>query len=394
MPGKILSPQAKRQPEGGYIGFRIGDLFEIKPTKAYRMTNDVLYAVRGQVPVVSNSSMNNGIGGYVGLAPTESGNMITYSDTTTSDAIFYQPNDFIGYSHVQGLYPKQSGWTEKSLLYFIAAFKKSAGGKFDYANKFNRAVAAQLTVMLPANAAGQPDLAFMSSRIRELEEERIRELEAYIKACGFDNTSLTPPEINKLRSVENKALLYRRFRIVDLFEVSNAHNILKTDIVMGSGMTPYVTACEGNNSIVGYIDYDNRFVELGDVVFIGGKTLVITYQPQDFFSNDSHNLLLRSKSKECVSENIQLFYVAALSKALSHKYSWGNSISKAKIKSDYVTLPVDKSGNVDYRTMDLCINAVKKNVISKIATFISRESKAYKAVVNGETTQYTASGTL
>lgn len=202
---------------------------------------------------------------------------------------------------------------------------------------------------------------------------------------------LPPPEINKLRSVENKTLLYRRFRIVDLFEVSNAHNILKTDIVMGSGMTPYVTACEGNNSIVGYIDYDNRFVELGDVVFIGGKTLVITYQPQDFFSNDSHNLLLRSKSKECVSENIQLFYVAALSKALSHKYSWGNSISKAKINSDYVTLPVDKSGNVDYRTMDLCINAVKKNVISKIATFISRESKAYKAVVNGETTQYTAS---
>lgn len=383
MPGKILSPQAKVQPEGGYIGFRIGDLFEIKPTKAYRMTNDDLYAVRGQVPVVSNSSMNNGIGGYVDLAPTESGNMITYSDTTTSDAIFYQPNDFIGYSHVQGLYPKQSGWTEKSLLYFIAAFKKSAGGKFDYANKFNRAVAAQLTVILPANAAGQPDLVFMSSRIRELE--------AYIKASGFDNASLTPPEINKLRSVENKTLLYRRFRIVDLFEVSNAHNILKTDIVMGSGMTPYVTACEGNNSIVGYIDYDNRFVELGDVVFIGGKTLVITYQPQDFFSNDSHNLLLRSKSKECVSENIQLFYVAALSKALSHKYSWGNSISKAKINSDYVTLPVDKSGNVDYRTMDLCINAVKKNVISKIATFISRESKAYKAVVNGETTQYTAS---
>lgn len=219
MPGKILSPQAEVQPEGGYIGFRIGDLFEIKPTKAYRMTNDDLYAVGGQVPVVSNSSMNNGIGGYVGLAPTESGNMITYSDTTTSDAIFYQPNDFIGYSHVQGLYPKQSGWTEKSLLYFIAAFKKSAGGKFDYANKFNRAVAAQLTVILPANAAGQPDLAFMSSRIRELE--------AYIKACGFDNTSLTPPEINKLRCVENKTLLYRRFRIVDLFEVSNAHNILR-----------------------------------------------------------------------------------------------------------------------------------------------------------------------
>lgn len=351
MPGKILSPQDKVQPEGGYIGFKIGDLFEIKPTKAYRMTNDDLYATKGSVPVVSNSSVNNGIGGYVSLAPTESGNIITYSDTTTSDAIFYQPNDFIGYSHVQGLYPKQSGWTEKSLLYFIAAFKKSAGGKFDYANKFNRAVAAQLTVILPATASGQPDLSF------------------------------TPPEINKLRSMENKDLRYRKFRIIDLFEVNNAHNILKTDIVMGSGTTPYVTACEGNNSIAGYINYDNRFIESGDVVFIGGKTLVITYQAEDFFSNDSHNLLLRAKSEERNTENVQLFYVAALSKALQYKYSWGNSISKAKITSDYITLPVDQFGDVDYTTMDLCVNAMKKNIISKLEAFISRESKVYHSVL-------------
>ena len=390
MPGKILSPQAKVQPEGGYIGFKIGDLFEIRPTKAYRMTNDDLYAIKGSVPVVSNSSINNGIGGYVSLAPTESGNMITYSDTTTSDAIFYQPNDFIGYSHVQGLYPKHAGWTEKSLLYFIAAFKKSAGGKFDYANKFNRTVAAQLTVILPTNASGQPDLAFMSSRIRELEEERIRELEeerireleAYIKACGFENTALTPPEISKLRSLENKTIPYKIFRIVNLFEVNNTRSILKTDIVMGSGTIPYVTACEGNNSIAGYIDYDKSFIESGDVVFIGGKTLVITYQSQDFFSNDSHNLILRSKFRVRDSENIQLFHVAALSKALRHKYSWGNSISKAKITSDYVALPVDQSGNVDYLTMDICVNAIKKNVISKLEAFIARESKAYQAVVN------------
>lgn len=222
MPGKILSPQDKVQPEGGYIGFKIGDLFEIKPTKAYRMTNDDLYATKGSVPVVSNSSVNNGIGGYVSLAPTESGNIITYSDTTTSDAIFYQPNDFIGYSHVQGLYPKQSGWTEKSLLYFIAAFKKSAGGKFDYANKFNRAVAAQLTVILPATASGQPDLSFMSSRIRELEEERIRELEAYIKACGFDDTILTPPQ---------KSTSYAQWRI-KIYAIGNSELLIFSRSIM------------------------------------------------------------------------------------------------------------------------------------------------------------------
>lgn len=185
-------------PEGGYKTFKIGDLFEIRPTKAYKLTNDGLFSNKGDIPVVSNSSLNNGIGGYVGLEPTECGNMITYSDTTTSDAIFYQPFDFIGYPHVQGLYPKQNGWSEKSLLYFIAAFKKAAGGKFDYANKFNRTIAAQLEVVLPTNGKGTPDLDFMSSRIRELEEERIRELEAYLKACGFENTEPTPPRNQRI----------------------------------------------------------------------------------------------------------------------------------------------------------------------------------------------------
>lgn len=40
------------------------------------------------MPVVVNSILSNGIGGYVDLPPTEKGNMITYSDTTTPDAIF------------------------------------------------------------------------------------------------------------------------------------------------------------------------------------------------------------------------------------------------------------------------------------------------------------------
>lgn len=60
--------------------FRIGDLFKIKPTKAYKMTNSTLFQSKDKIPVVTNSSLNNGVSGYVDLEPTEKGNMITYSD--------------------------------------------------------------------------------------------------------------------------------------------------------------------------------------------------------------------------------------------------------------------------------------------------------------------------
>lgn len=147
-----------------YKDFRIGDLFDIHPTKSYGYTNRLLFKNAGKTPVVVNSSINNGIGGYVSLEPTEDGNMITFTDTTTSEGIFYQPNDFIGYSHIQGLYPLNDiKWSENSLLYFLSLFKKNAAGRFDYATKFTRKVAAEMLVTLPVKKNGEIDFEFMDS---------------------------------------------------------------------------------------------------------------------------------------------------------------------------------------------------------------------------------------
>ena len=146
---------------------KIGDLFDIHPTNAYKLTNSNLFHEGGKYPVVTNSSVNNGVTGYSNIAPTEKGNIITYSDTTTSEGIFYQPDDFIGYPHVQGLYPKQNSekWNEKTLLCFVSLFRKSAGGRFDYATKFNRAIASKMLVSLPITASGEIDWEFMQNLI-------------------------------------------------------------------------------------------------------------------------------------------------------------------------------------------------------------------------------------
>lgn len=156
--------------------FKIGELFEIKPTKAYKMTNTTLFTTKGNVPVVTNSSLNNGVSGYVDLEPTEKGNMITYSDTTTSDGIFYQPQDFIGYSHIQGLYPLQDSdkWNKHALLYFVALFRKASFGQFDYANKFNRQIAKQMTIKLPVNQNDTIAFEFMETFISAVQKEVIK----------------------------------------------------------------------------------------------------------------------------------------------------------------------------------------------------------------------------
>lgn len=177
-------------------GVKIGTLFNIHPTVSYGQTNATLFATKGNTPVIVNSSRENGVGGWVALKPTEKGNMITYSDTTTSDAIFYQPLDYIGYSHVQGLYPRtKNNWDENTYLYFLTTFKKAACGRFDYATKFTRFIAMDMEVTLPSTSGNVIDYTFMDNYINAIKKQCIatlkqeisREHKAYEQAVGINS---------------------------------------------------------------------------------------------------------------------------------------------------------------------------------------------------------------
>ncbi len=182
----------KNSGEGGgntpcgltWQSFKLGDLFEIRPTKAYKLTNSHLFDSNAKNPVVTNSSLNNGISGYSSLEPTEKGNQITYSDTTTSEGIFYQKRPFIGYSHVQGLYSLKyhEFWNEKTLLYIVTAFKKVACGRFNYGNKFNRKIASGMPIFLPTTKNGEIDFPFMHTLINALMKQTIQGVVQYSSA--------------------------------------------------------------------------------------------------------------------------------------------------------------------------------------------------------------------
>ncbi len=95
--------------------FKIKELFDIHPTKSYKMTNSQLFCDTGTVPVVTNTSENYGRYGYSNLEPTEH-DIITFSDTGTKspESFFFQEGYFIGYPHVQGMYPYSNQWTKSN----------------------------------------------------------------------------------------------------------------------------------------------------------------------------------------------------------------------------------------------------------------------------------------
>ena len=63
------------------------------------------------------------------------------------------------------------------------------------------------------------------------------------------------------------------------------------------------------------------------------------------------------------------------SKSLGHKYTWGNSISKEKIKCDFVTMPVN------YSAINVFMNAVMKLVIRDVSEYAARRIAETKETV-------------
>ena len=157
-------------------------MFEIHPTKAYKLTNSGLFTENGKNSVVTNSSCNNGITGYTNLDNTEDGNIITFSDTASHDAIFYQEKPFVGYSHVQGMYPKgeyKDSWGKHSYLFFLSLFKKTAYYmNFNYGNKFNRNIAKEISIKLPT-INDQIAFDFMQDLMTALSKQVVHALNAY-----------------------------------------------------------------------------------------------------------------------------------------------------------------------------------------------------------------------
>ena len=184
--------------------------------------------------------------------------------------------------------------------------------------------------------------------------------------------------MNASLSEKLRAVKWGEFRLTDIFVVKNTSNLLASDIIAGSGETPYLCASSENNAVSSYIKYDKEHLEKGNCIFIGGKTFVVTYQSKDFYSNDSHNLALYLK-KGTPSKAAFLYMASCVYKSLHRKYSWGNSISKAKIQEDIITLPVS-NGKIDFAFMDSFIAELEAERVAELEAERVAELSAYLTV--------------
>nr|WP_314688199.1 restriction endonuclease subunit S [uncultured Porphyromonas sp.] len=355
--------------------YRLGDLFEIHPTKAYKYTNNELFSFSGATPVVTNTSLNNGISGTVGLSPTEEGGIITYSDTTTSDAIFYQPHPFVGYSHVQGLYPKDDKWGQNTLLYVVASFRKSACGLFDYGNKFNRAIASEMNIILPTRDK-EIDFEFMEKFIAELKALRIAELKAYLFVTGLKDYTLTPEEEQAVKDFEAGNVEWGKYHFEKVFNHIKQGRRLKKDD-QKEGAIPFVMAGTSNTGVINYISNPiDTFPPNSITIDIFGNTF---YRNYGFGAGDDTGVYWDDQKN--YSKELMLFFTTAMSRALVGKYSFGKKLRSSQSLKEQMFL-LEHQGSPDYSGMKTFISAIQKLVIKDVVLYADREIEATKQVVS------------
>ena len=159
------------------------------------------------------------------------------------------------------------------------------------------------------------------------------------------------------------------FKLIDVFYVKNTKTVLSRDIIESSGSIPYLCASEKNNAVSSFVSYYDEYLEKGNCIFIGGKTFVVTYQEKDFYSNDSHNLVLYLKNEEKRDKTHQLFLADCVCKSIGHKYSWGDSISNGKIQTDIITLPINND-EIDYEFMESFIIEIEAERIAVLEEYL------------------------
>ena len=387
-PGKIDSPLNEKLKNVKWGEFKLGDLFEILTYKKRFDANKVELVENCGHPYVVRTSSGNGQKGFIDEDEIylNDGNTISFGQDTAT--MYYQEVPYFTGDKIKILKSKLSRFGKTNAQFFLATMRNSFQNFTWGSSSFNVSIIANQKVQLPLKEKSLDfsnpcdnikniNFDFMESFIRELEEERIRELNAYLLATGLKDYALSAEEEKALEAF--KTVQWGEFELPKIFDIKNTHNILSSEIVAESGTTPYLCASAENNGVSSYISYKNELLENGNCIFIGGKTFVVSYQKDDFYSNDSHNLALYLKEQKVTKSN-QLYLATCIRKGLSHKYSWGDSISGSKIKSDKFQLPT-KNNKPDYATMETFIKAVEKLVIKDVVLYADSKIAATKNVI-------------
>lgn len=165
--------------------FYFTDIFtEIQRGKRIKKADHKL----GNTPYVSSTANSNGIDGFLGNESSvrRFENCLTLANSGSVGSAFFHSYEFVASDHVTKL--KREGLDKYAYLFMIPIINRLSE-KYGFNREINDERIKREKIILPANEDGQPDFAFMSSFMQQVEQDILGTTLRYFA----DKQQITPP---------------------------------------------------------------------------------------------------------------------------------------------------------------------------------------------------------
>ncbi|MGL2856660.1 restriction endonuclease subunit S [Helicobacter pylori] len=372
--------------------FRLGDLFEASNGDFDIQKRHINH--KGEFVITAGLS-NNGV-----LGQSDIKAKVFESHTITIDMFgcaFYRSFAYKMVTHARVFSLKPKFEINHKIGLFLSTLFFGYPKKFGYENMCSWAKIKNDKVILPLKPTAKTqtlediDFTFMEKFIAELEQCRLAELQAYLKATGLENTTLSSDEENALNVFNGNhsggntpcGLTWQSFRLGDLFEIYTGRDIIIGQ--MQQGDIPLVSHQHENNGITKTIkEIHNRtiFNHKQTIALADRGVFLATTQNKDFHIGTRVKALVFKNGEQ--DKKTRLFFTTCINKNQIMFLDYSSNATN-KLPNLTILLPTNQHGKIDFHFMHTFINALMKQTIQGVVQYSSAKIQATKEAISQET---------
>lgn len=276
------------------------------------------------------------------------GNCICVTNNGSVGYAYYQKNNFTCSHDVNPLYLKNYKLNKYIAMFLITSIEKQRVC-FQYSRKWRPKRMKKSNILLPIKPnVNQPDYEFMELYIKE---KYIRKKNKY---NNYKEKVLKNLKYKKIETLDEKK--WGKFKLNEICHIYSGKDIYRSERIEGE--RPYITSTALNNGIKYFVSNKNKTIDNNAISINrnGSVGYAFYHKYKALYSNDCRKLKLKQNNNEFVA----LFLTNQIMQQ-KNKYNYGYKMGTARLKKQYIILPINCKNEPDYEYMEQYI----KNLMIK-----------------------------
>lgn len=287
------------------------------------------------------------------------GNCIAVTNNGSVGYAYYQQHPFTCSHDVNPLYLRNAE-LNRDLAKFLMTVIAQQRVCFTYVRKWRPMRMKKSKIMLPVDAHGKPDYAFMESYIDEIQKEKIFQYVEYSK-----KELLKLGDYKKIKALEE--VDWKPYRIDTIAQVDSGRDIYDAERVDGD--LPYITAGVQQNGIGYFVGNRNKTIAK-NIISVNRNGAVgssFYHEYPALYSNDCRKVILNNYNE---NKYVSLFMTHQIMMQRKN-YNYSRKMGTERLKKQMIMLPALNDDIPDYEYME---QYIKNLMIKKYKEYLEYQN--------------------